>query len=84
MCSFAFRSYYALFTSAEFLPMPECEHRDIFWLSAAQGCDGETIAVTAARSPCIEELLPGVTTGEGSWAGPGTDDAGQPILAPRA
>jgi len=32
---------------------------DILWLTAGLGCDGETIAVTAAMQPSIEEIVMG-------------------------
>ena len=39
---------------------------DVLWLTAGLGCDGETISITAATQPALEELifgaLPGVPT----------------------
>src|SRR6476660_2172769 len=32
---------------------------DVLWLTAGLSCDGETIAVTAATQPCLEEVLLG-------------------------
>ena len=32
---------------------------DILWITAALGCDGETIAMTAATQPSIEDILLG-------------------------
>ena len=32
---------------------------DILWLTAGLGCDGETIALTAATQPSIEEIIMG-------------------------
>jgi len=32
---------------------------DILWLTAGLGCDGDTIAVTAATQPSIEDLVLG-------------------------
>ena len=32
---------------------------DILWMTAGLGCDGDTIAVTAATQPSIEELVLG-------------------------
>ncbi|HUA63625.1 MAG TPA: hydrogenase expression protein HypE [Verrucomicrobiae bacterium] len=48
---------------------------DILWVTAGLGCDGETIAVTAATQPGLEELLLGAL--------PGTPDVRfhNPVLA---
>jgi len=35
------------------------EEIDILWLTAGLGCDGESIAMTAAAQPSIEDLVPG-------------------------
>jgi len=35
------------------------EHIDILWLTAGLSCDGDTIALTAAEQPSIEELVLG-------------------------
>jgi len=32
---------------------------DILWMTAGLGCDGDTIAVTAATQPSIEDLILG-------------------------
>jgi len=32
---------------------------DILWITAGLGCDGDTIAMTAATQPTLEELLLG-------------------------
>lgn len=32
---------------------------DVLWLTAGLGCDGDTIAVTGATQPCIEDLILG-------------------------
>ena len=37
---------------------------DVLWLTAGLGCDGETIAITAATQPALEEL----TSGALPWA----------------
>ncbi len=29
---------------------------DVLWLTAGLGCDGETISITAATQPALEEL----------------------------
>jgi hydrogenase small subunit len=40
----------------EAVPIPEI---DILWLTAGLGCDGDTIAMTAATQPSIEDLVRG-------------------------
>ena len=30
---------------------------DILWITAGLGCDGDTIAITAATQPSLEEVL---------------------------
>src|SRR5271157_2803359 len=61
---------------------------DILWMTAGLGCDGDTIAVTAATQPSIEDLILGAfpwipnvkNKQEGYWATFGTDaKTGQPI-----
>src|SRR5579864_2112550 len=37
-------------------PIPEIE---ILWITAGLGCDGDTIAMTAATQPSIEDLVNG-------------------------
>ena len=37
-------------------PIPEI---DVLWLTAGLGCDGDTIAVTAATQPSIEDIVLG-------------------------
>ena len=37
----------------------ELEPIDILWITAGLGCDGDSIAVTAARQPSLEDLLRG-------------------------
>ena len=32
---------------------------DILWITAGLGCDGETIAMTAATQPSIEDIVRG-------------------------
>jgi hypothetical protein len=32
---------------------------DVLWLTAGLGCDGDTIAMTAATQPSIEDILQG-------------------------
>src|SRR5690242_1606032 len=32
---------------------------DILWLSAGLGCDGESVAITAATQPAIEDIVMG-------------------------
>jgi len=38
------------------LPIPEI---DILWMTAGLGCDGDTIAVTAATQPSLEDIVLG-------------------------
>ena len=38
------------------LPMREI---DVLWITAGLGCDGDTIAMTAAMQPSIEDVLLG-------------------------
>lgn len=39
------------------------DYIDILWLSAGLGCDGDTVAITAATQPSLEDLLAGVLPG---------------------
>src|SRR5580692_3080671 len=36
---------------------------DVLWITAGLGCDGDTIAITAATQPSIEDLVLGVIPG---------------------
>jgi hydrogenase small subunit len=38
---------------------PPISEIDILWMTAGLGCDGDTIAVTAATQPSIEDIVPG-------------------------
>src|SRR5271156_6421787 len=40
----------------EALPISEI---DVLWMTAGLGCDGDTIAITAATQPSIEDLVQG-------------------------
>lgn len=42
---------------------PAIPEIDILWLSAALGCDGDTISITAATQPSIEDLVLGAIPG---------------------
>jgi len=42
---------------------PALKEIDILWITAGLGCDGDTIAMTAATQPSIEELLLGALPG---------------------
>ena len=42
---------------------PALKEIDILWITAGLGCDGDTIAVTAATQPSIEDLLLGALPG---------------------
>lgn len=44
-------------------PTPAIAEIDILWLSAGLGCDGDTIAITAATQPSVEDLLLGAIPG---------------------
>ena len=44
-------------------PAPAIEVMDVFWLTAGLGCDGDTIAMTAATQPSIEDLISGAIPG---------------------
>jgi hydrogenase small subunit len=44
-------------------PRPALEELDVLWLTAGLGCDGDTIAVTAATQPSIEDLILGALPG---------------------
>src|ERR1700756_641453 len=40
-------------------PSPKISELDILWITAGLGCDGDTIAMTAATQPSLEDLLSG-------------------------
>ncbi len=42
---------------------PALKEIDILWITAGLGCDGDTIAITAATQPSIEDLLLGALPG---------------------
>src|SRR5271156_2997540 len=42
---------------------PAIREMHILWLTAGLGCDGDTIAVTAATQPSLEDLLQGALPG---------------------
>jgi hydrogenase small subunit len=39
------------------------DYIDILWMTAGLGCDGDTIAITAATQPSLEDLLGGIVPG---------------------
>jgi hydrogenase small subunit len=43
--------------------VPAIDAIDILWITAGLGCDGDTIAMTAATSPAIEDVLGGAIPG---------------------
>ena len=47
---------YRIPTRADGSPLTEI---DVLWITAGLGCDGDTIAMTAATQPSIEELVMG-------------------------
>src|SRR5437763_6615510 len=42
---------------------PALEELDVLWLTAGLGCDGDTISMTAATQPSIEDLVLGAIPG---------------------
>lgn len=36
---------------------------DVLWITAGLGCDGDTIAITAATQPSLEEIVMGAIPG---------------------
>ena len=44
-------------------PKPGIEQIDILWLTAGLSCDGDTISITAATQPSLEDLLLGALPG---------------------
>ena len=47
----------------ELLKTPAVREVDVLWITAGLGCDGDTIAVTAATQPSLEDLLLGAIPG---------------------
>jgi hydrogenase small subunit len=49
---------------AQAVPGPEkLQEIDVLWITAGLGCDGDTIAMTAATQPCLEDLVQGALPG---------------------
>jgi hydrogenase small subunit len=42
---------------------PDVKEVHIVWLTAGLGCDGDTVSITAAEQPSIEDLLLGAIPG---------------------
>src|SRR5262245_20704343 len=42
---------------------PAIAEMDVLWLTAGLGCDGDTVAITAATQPSIEDLVLGAIPG---------------------
>jgi len=42
---------------------PSIREIDILWITAGLGCDGDTIAITAATQPSLEDILLGALPG---------------------
>jgi hydrogenase small subunit len=42
---------------------PAMSEMHVVWVTARLGCDGDTIAMTAATQPSIEDLVKGVLPG---------------------
>src|SRR5438094_5135753 len=45
------------------MPEPAVAELDILWITAGLSCDGDTIAITAASQPSIEDVVLGVIPG---------------------
>jgi hydrogenase small subunit len=45
------------------LSSPAISHIDILWITAGLGCDGDTIAMTGASHPSIEDIVNGLIPG---------------------
>jgi hydrogenase small subunit len=45
------------------MPEPAVPEIDVLWITAGLSCDGDTVAVTAATQPSIEDLVLGVLPG---------------------
>jgi hydrogenase small subunit len=43
--------------------VPAVEQLDILWLTAGLGCDGDTVSITAATQPSLEDLVLGAIPG---------------------
>ena len=44
-------------------PNPAIEAMHILWITAGLGCDGDSIAITAATQPSLEDLVLGAIPG---------------------
>src|SRR5262245_30213100 len=42
---------------------PTLPHMHVLWITAGLGCDGDTIAITAATQPSLEDLVLGIIPG---------------------
>jgi hydrogenase small subunit len=42
---------------------------DILWITAGLGCDGDTIAITAATQPSLEDILLGALLSDMRFSG---------------
>src|SRR4051794_41252538 len=43
--------------------VPAIREVDVLWITAGLGCDGDTISITAATQPSIEDILLGALPG---------------------
>src|SRR5215510_15436550 len=50
-------------TRSASLPSVPIQEIDILWITAGRGCDGDTIAITAATQPSLEDILLGALPG---------------------
>src|ERR1700727_2171374 len=39
------------------------EEIDVLWITAGLGCDGDTVAITAATQPSLEDIIQGIIPG---------------------
>ena len=42
---------------------PDIKEIDVLWITAGLGCDGDSVSITAATQPSIEEVLMGAIPG---------------------
>ena len=45
------------------MPTATLESLDVIWLTAGLSCDGDTVSITAATQPSIEDLILGALPG---------------------
>ena len=57
------------------MPGPSIAELDILWITAGLSCDGDTVSITAATQPSIEDILLGVIPGIPQVSGQGLTEA---------